>query len=90
MLNGSRMLKKVTKQLSSQVELVHFGNLSAIMLCLGWGGGVGVNCPSDTRCALQYWLEKLVGEIHVDPIAARMQDAGQQLNWGLAGGGLTC
>lgn len=39
LLNGSRMLKKVTKQLSSQVELVHFGNLSAIMLCLGWGVG---------------------------------------------------
>lgn len=66
------MLKKVTKQLSSQVELVHFGNLSAIMLCFRVGGG-DVNCPSGTRCAPQYWLEKLVGEIHVDPIAARMQ-----------------
>lgn len=55
------------QQLSSQAEVVRFGNLSAIMLCFG---GWGVNCWSETGCAPQYWLEKLAGEIHVDPVAA--------------------
>lgn len=32
------------------------------------------------------WLEKLASEVHVDPVAAVVQDAGQQLSSGLSHG----
>lgn len=75
------MLKKVTSSLAPKWSLFILGTVcnNAVF----WSGGM-LTAPLRLVCPLPTsWLEKLASEVHVDPVAAVVQDAGQQLSSGL-------